>query len=478
MADVIVVGGGLAGLVAARHLAARGENVTLLERRTTLGGRVRSECVDGFTLDRGFQVLFTAYPAVQRELDLDALDLGAFRPGATVALDDSRSGVADPLGDPGGLPGTLFSDALTLGDAWRLLRLRQELARTPPEDLLRPADTTIRQYLRERGFSARFVERFAAPFYGGITLDRSLSTSSAIFRYTFKMLAAGRIAIPAEGMGAIPAQLARATEDAGARLEVGSAVESVVPDGGEPGNGIENGDENGKGDVDGDRNSVTVETQGETLAADAVVVATDPASARALTGVEEIPTASRGCVTQHFALPSTQRLHVRHPLVLNAAAAGPNQVAIVSDATPSLAPDGRQLLSATFLDSDVSGDGEPREEGPAAEPGGEQPASEATKSGPDELGEEPLDEDALAEQVRETLAGWFPENRFADLELLRTHRIDHAQHVQPPGVLATRPAVDAPAGPVFLAGDFTRWASIQGALESGQRAATAVESSL
>ena len=480
MADVIVVGGGLAGLVAARHLAARGENVTLLERRSTLGGRVRSECVDGFTLDRGFQVLFTAYPAVQRELNLDALDLGAFRPGATVALDDSRSGVADPLGDPGGLLGTLFSDALTLGDAWRLFRLRQELASTPPEDLLRPADTTIREYLRERGFSARFVERFAAPFYGGIPLDRSLSTSSAIFRYTFTMLAAGRIAIPAEGMGAIPAQLARAAEAAGAQLEVGREVESVGPDGDGSGNG--SGNESGNENLSG----VTVETQGETLAADAVVVATDPASARALTGVDTIPRASRGCVTQHFALPSTQRLHVRHPLILNAAPTGPNQVAIVSDATPALAPDGRQLLSATFLDSTASGDEEEDTggEGSATEPRGgapapedAKPAVEHAKPAPDEHAEPALDAEALAEQVRETLAGWFPENRFADLELLRTHRIDHAQHVQPPGVLATRPAVDAPVGPVYLAGDFTRWASIQGALESGQRAAAAVESS-
>ncbi|MEF8908431.1 MAG: FAD-dependent oxidoreductase, partial [Haloarculaceae archaeon] len=96
----VVVGGGLAGLVAARHLADRGAEVTLLERRDRVGGRVHTEHVDGYTLDRGFQVLFTAYPAVQRELDLDALSLRRFRPGAVIARPGERSTLSDPLRDP------------------------------------------------------------------------------------------------------------------------------------------------------------------------------------------------------------------------------------------------------------------------------------------------------------------------------------------------------------------------------------------
>lgn len=420
MASVAVVGGGLAGLVAARRLAEAGHELTLLEGRDAVGGRVRTDRVDGFTLDRGFQVLFEAYPAVQRELELDSLDLQPFPPGATVARGDSRTSVTDPFRDVRGLLATLFSDALTLRDALRLARLRRAVRRGAPPDVLMADDRTIREYLHERGFSRRFVERFVAPLYGGITLDRSLATTSAVFRYTFRMLTTGRTVVPAAGMAAVPEQLADRARTAGVHIQTERQVTTL----------------------DATETAATVETAGTTREVDAVVVAVDPETARHLTGVSDIDTERVGCVTQHFSLPRTQQLHVRHPLVLNAADARPNQVAILSDVAPSYAPADRHLLTSTVLG---------------------QPAA---------------DDSTLAERTRTVLETWFPENRFDDLELLRTHRIEHALHRQPPGSLATAPAVDAPAGPVVLAGDYTRWSSIQGALESGRRAAAAVDGAL
>jgi len=125
-------------------------------------------------------------------------------------------------------------------------------------------------------------------------------------------------------------------------------------------------------------------------------------------------------------------------LLLNAADTRPNQVALLSTVAPEYAPEGMHLLSATFLGGPGEGD------------------------------------DALAGEVREALASWFPENQFGELELLRTDRIPFAQFAQPPGFLVELPDVDAPAGPVYLAGDYTRWSSIQGALESGRRVARKV----
>ncbi len=412
MTEVAVVGGGLAGLVAARHLATAGVDVEVYERESSVGGRVRTTHEDGFTFDRGFQVLFTAYPAVRRELDLEPLDLRAFTPGATIARPGHRSVLSDPLRDPGALTDTLFNGDVRFTDKLRTFALQRELKHRNPDAILDAEDTDIESYLADRGFSREFVENFAAPFYGGITLDRSLGTSSVVFEYTFKMLSAGRIAVPAAGMGAIPEQLADHARAAGATIHTERAVEAVEPSG----------------------DGATLDVGEGTAEADAVVVATDPRSATDLTGVET-PRDANGCVTQYFALPDEVPLDTGKRLVLNAADDAPNQVAPLSAVAPEYAPSDEQLLSATFLD---------------------------TPDGSD---------DDLAAQVRETLAAWFPVRNFDRLRLLRTERVEFAQFAQPPGFRNTLPAVDAPDGPVYLAGDYTQWSSINGALESGKRAA-------
>jgi phytoene dehydrogenase-like protein len=417
MTDAVVVGGGLAGLVAARHLADAGRDVTVLERRDEVGGRVRSTREDGFVFDRGFQVLFTAYPAARRELDYDALDLRYFSAGATIANPGRRSVLADPLSSPSDLSDTLFNTDVTLGDKLRLFKLQRDMKAADIGTLFDPDERQdVRDYLHARGFSEKFVENFAAPFYGGITLDRSLSTDAGVFRYTFKMLSEGKTAIPAEGMGAISEYLADRARAAGAEIELGTAVKSLdASDGG-----------------------VTVGTDGETISADGAVVATDPPTVAELTDVA-VPTETSGCVTQYYGLPGHIELETGKKIILNARDAEPNQIAPLSAVASEYAPDDRTLVSATWL--------------------GERDESDAE----------------LQSRGRAVLGQWYPERQFDALELLRTDRIDVAQFVQPPGFRADLPAVDAPDGPVVLAGDYTRWSAIQGALESGRVAARKLE---
>ncbi|MFW5935416.1 MAG: NAD(P)/FAD-dependent oxidoreductase [Halolamina sp.] len=421
MHTIAVAGGGLAGLVAARRLAESGNDVTLFEERAALGGRVRSRQVDGFTCDRGFQVLFDAYPAVRRELDLEALSLRSFAPGGVICRPGKRSTLSDPLRDPGALLPSALSREVSLADKLRTLRLRRRLTRGDWPEFDAP-DRSIREYLREAGFSERFVEHFAAPLYGGITLDRSLSTSANVFEYTFRAMSLGNIAVPAVGMGAIPAQLADRAREAGVDVRTGAVVDAV--------------------DAAGD--GVRLAVGGADREFDAAVVATDPPTARELTGVESIPTDGAGVVTQHYRLPGPE-LDAGTRIMLNAGGDAPNTVAQLSAVAPEYG-DGSDdaLLAASFVD--------------------------------DGAGDRPTDE--LAAQTREALSSWYPERDVSGLEPIATDRIPFAQFAQPPGTHARLPAIDEPSGPVSLAGDYTRWSSIQGALESGRGAAAAVTADL
>ncbi|MGM0592467.1 MAG: NAD(P)/FAD-dependent oxidoreductase [Halobacteriota archaeon] len=424
--DVVVVGAGLAGLVAARRLAECGGDVTVFERRDDVGGRVRTRTVDGFTVDRGFQVLFTAYPAVRRELDLDALDLRHFTPGAVIARPNQQSVLSDPLRDPRALVETLTNPEITLSDKLRTLALRQDLRGRDYEALFERPDASIREYLREWGFSEQFLRHFVAPFYGGITLDRSLSTSKRVFEYTFKALDDGDIAVPSAGMGAIPAQLAARARSAGVDIRTGVDVETI--------------DETDRG--------VMVVTDEDEREADAVVVGVDPREAFRLTGVATVPTDGRASVTQYYRLPSDhldgdtlETAHLsRKRLFLNATDAEPNTVVPLSAVAPEFAPDGFELLNATFLGADVT---------------------ERSSA-------------ALAEKTRTALSSWFSERRFDALEPIHTSRIEFGQFAQPPGVHDRLPDVRAAGERTYLAGDYTAWSSIQGALKSGREAAEAV----
>jgi len=415
--EVVVAGGGLAGLVAASRLAEAGREVTLFEREPEVGGRVRSTRADGFTFDRGFQVLFTAYPAAKRELDYADLDLRAFSPGAVICRGDRRATLGDPFRDPGALVPSVLNREVSTADKLRTLRLRSELRGKSVEDIFAAEDATIEESLAARGFSRKYVDRFVRPFYGGITLDRSLSTSKRAFEFTFKMLSEGKTVVPADGMGAITRQLADRAESAGVTIETGTPVGAVHA-------------------------GPSVEIPGETVDADAVVVAADPKSSRDLTGVDAIPTDAKGCVTQHFAVPEGHPVADSDRIHLNAGGEVPNTVAPLSGVADEYAPDGRALVAATAV------------------------------------GRRDESDDALETRTREVLGSWFPEASLGEFELLRTDRIEFAQFAQPPGVHETLPDVRDPDGAVYLAGDYTENSSINGALESGAGAASAVDDDL
>jgi phytoene dehydrogenase-like protein len=323
-APVAIVGAGLAGLSCAVTLHGAGIPVQVFEASDGIGGRVRSDRVDGFTLDRGFQVALTAYPEMHRQLDMAALDLRAFAPGALVWRDGHGSVVGDPFRRPATALPTVAAPIGSLLDKARIGLLRHRLRSVHPVRLLQGPDIPTRAALADAGFSDTIVERFFRPLVGGIQLDPELGDSRRMFDIIFRMLADGDSAVPAAGMGAIPAQLA-------ARLPAGTIhLDATVTA----------------------TTATSVTIAGDVIPAAGVVVATEGPAAAALLGTGPVESKSVGAVWFAAGEPPVDSKYV----VLDGTGRGPVlNVAVMSNVAPTYAPAGRHLVVAA-MPGHVDGD--------------------------------------------------------------------------------------------------------------------------
>ena len=416
-ADVVVVGAGLAGLVAALRLTEAGREVVVLEASDGVGGRVRTDTVDGFLLDRGFQVLLTAYPAVQRWLDVDALELRPFAPGVVIHRGGRTVRLADPFRAPIAAARSLIGPTVTPLDALRLLRWRQAiLARDGRRVAARPQVTTAER-LAEIGFSDGIVDGFFRPFLAGTFFDAELTTSSRVTELVFRCFFRGDVAVPARGMGELTAQLARRLPEGTVRLHT-------------PVRGIERAG-------DGPR----VLHDGGAIAANAVIIAIDAPALAGLTmagapaGVDVAP--ARGTAAIHLDAPRSPT-RGRRDLHLGAPGEGPiATLATMSDVAPTYAPSGHHLVTVSTV------------------------------------GVPELDDAALVAAVQAQARTWFGDEVDA-WRTLAVQRIAYAQPRQDPVDLPTlaRPVAHLPG--VWLCGDHRDTGSIQGAMVSGRRAAEAL----
>lgn len=326
-ADVVIVGAGLAGLSCARAVAAAGRTPLVLEASDGVGGRVRTDEVDGFRVDRGFQILLTAYPEVARQLDVDGLDLRRFDPGSLVWTGSSFDRVADPLRRPAQLVPTLRADVGSLRDKARIGLLRQRLVGADPVDLLRRPDRTTADALADVGFSPTMIGRFFRPLLGGIQLDPSLATSARMFDVIFRTLAVGDAAVPDRGMQAIPAQLAVDLPEGA--IHLGTPVERL-------------------------EGTTAVTAAGDRVTGRALVVATEGPAAARLAGVRD--PGSKSASAFWFA---ADRAPVEgRAIVLDGTGTGTGPVlnlAVMSEVAPGYAPDGRALIVAACPGTDEAG---------------------------------------------------------------------------------------------------------------------------
>lgn len=317
--DVVVVGAGLAGLVCAAELQSRGIDTRLLEAADDVGGRVRTDVVDGHLCDVGFQLLNPAYPAVKRLVDVEALQLRPFAAGVRVRRGSGSVTLGDPRREPGLLLSTLRSGLLTPREIAGLARWVAPVM-VGAQRSLRGVDVTLTESLDAAGVRGPLREQVLEPFLAGVLADDSGTTSAQYVKLLIRSFLLGTPAVPKDGMRALPAQLAsRLTRPPETSVRVHG--------------------------VDPGASGATVRADSGAVDARAVVVATDNRDAADL-GV--VPAAAMGgLITWWFStpagMPQDRLLTVdgdRGPVV---------NTAVMSAAAPEYAPEGRDLVQVTTL---------------------------------------------------------------------------------------------------------------------------------
>jgi len=414
--EVAIVGGGLAGLCCARTLASRNIPSVVLEASDQAGGRVRTDLVDGFLLDRGFQIFLTAYPEARAVLDYEALSFRSFSPGAMVA---AGGGTFHKLSDPWKKPlaalATFMAPVGNPADKVKVGVLRTRARMMTVEQIFAQKDDgSTEAHLEQEGFSTAMIEMFFRPFFRGIFLDDNLETSRRMFDFVFAMLASGDNVLPANGMGDIPRQIAEGLPEGTVRLN--APVASVEP------------------------GRVRL-VSGEEIVCGRVVLATEEPVTRQLLGIAG-DSAGRSQTTVYFACDDEPPF--REPMiVINGEGKGiVNNLSVQSNVAPTYAPPGRSLVAAACV------------------------------------GDLPLSDEALVAAVRSQLGGWYGARAVESWTHLRTYRIEYSLPDQSPGAIERRRAALSGVKGISVCGDFLENGSINGAMVSGRKAAEALISEL
>ena len=199
---------------------------TIYEASDRVGGRVKTDELDGAKLDHGFQVLLTAYPEAKKYLDFDQLNLNRFSPGSLLFYNSKKDKIGDPARDPSFLWSTLTSSVGSFKDKLLILRLSNRLKKKSLDDIFSSEELTTMNYLKNQGFSQKVIERFFQPFFAGIFLEENLDTSSRMFEFVYKMFSMGHAAVPEDGMQAIPKQLSDKLTST--NIELNKPVERII----------------------------------------------------------------------------------------------------------------------------------------------------------------------------------------------------------------------------------------------------------
>lgn len=318
--DVAIIGAGLSGLNAAVHLQRSGKNIKVFEAAATPGGRVSTENFDGFLLDKGFQILLTAYPHAKMELDYPSLDLRNLVSGALIWKKGRFRRVINPFSSFAAIPDSLRAGLMSFSDLMKIIPIYTSLRFSSGRKMLQEHTQTAEKVIAGMGLSKDLTESFLKPFFRGILLDHTLQCPGNLVKYVLKMFIEGPAALPAKGMQAIPNHLAEQLH--AGTIQYNSRVKSIDP------------------------HLITLDN-GEVIAAREIVVACDQWSQAELLHLPK-PLPGREVYCCYFA---ADRSPFREGiLVLNGENEGIiNSLTVLSDVAPNYAPPGASLISATVV---------------------------------------------------------------------------------------------------------------------------------
>ncbi len=317
---ITIIGAGIAGLTCAKYLKDRGIEALILEASDAVGGRVRTDIVDGFKLDRGFQVLLTSYPEASNLLNYNDLQFQSLPSGARIRNGNDFFVMPNPLKNILTAPQALFSPVGSLFDKLKVLQLNSD-TRNAVEPTSKSEETTI-DFLKTYGYSDAMLNNFFKPFMGGVFLEEDLQTDSSFFKFLYKMFAKGEVVVPENGMQAIPEQIASHLSPE--QIRFNTKVEKI------------------------DGTTIYLEN-GEIIEAEKIVVATDGNSAAKLLG-NEVRTQFNGTVCLYFTSDKPLKLNGESYLIINANSDELiDHILPISDVAPNYAPTGKTLISVNLI---------------------------------------------------------------------------------------------------------------------------------
>jgi protoporphyrinogen oxidase len=317
---IVIIGAGIAGLTCAKYLKDCGIEALILEASDAVGGRVRTDIVNGFKLDRGFQVLLTSYPEAEKLLDYNELRFSKLPSGARIRNGNDFFVMPNPLKNILTAPQALFSPVGSLFDKLKILQLNAD-TRNASEPNVKSGETTI-DFLKTFGYSETMIRRFFMPFFRGVFLEKNLETNSSFFKFLYKLFAKGDVVVPENGMQAIPEQIASQLSPNQIRLN--TKVQKI------------------------DSKTIYLEN-GETIEAEKIVLATDAKTAAKLLG-NEVKTEFNGTSCFYFTSNSPLKMSDEPYLIINSNEDEViSHILPISDVVPNYAPVGKALISVNVV---------------------------------------------------------------------------------------------------------------------------------